>query len=103
MSKEGMIEKCRERLIKVLGRKFDTTMIFPLSQFETAFGELWGHNLPKEKLTDSQLIMRAKWDQCRANILNTGNQQKRNMAAEIGLHDVYWNRYQSQLVPMHKD
>lgn len=95
-----MNDKYRERLKKVLGKKFDTTMIFPLSQFEAAFGEIWGDKMPEESLTDSQKAMRVKWNRVRDNILNNGNHQKRNMHAELDLHDVVWKRYQSILLPV---
>ncbi len=100
MNQESMKEKYKERLKKIIGKKIETTMIFPLSQFEAAFGELWGDKLPEDKLTDQQRSMRAKWNQCRENILNQGNAQKRNANAEIEMHDVTWKRYESILVPV---
>lgn len=99
MKKDNMKEKYKERLKKILDKKFDTTMIYPLSQFEAAFGEIWGDGLPEEKLTDQQKIMRTKWNECRNNILNLGNQQKRNARAELEQHEVVWQRYSAILVP----
>jgi hypothetical protein len=92
--------KYRDRLKKIIGKKFDTTMIYPLSQFEAAFGELWGNGVDQSKLTDEQKIMRTKWENCRENILNNGNHQKRNAFAEIDMHDVTWTRYKTVLVPV---
>jgi hypothetical protein len=93
-------DQYQERLKKIISKKFDTTMIFSLSQFEAAYGHLWGHGLPEEKLNDDQLTMRNKWKECRNNILNNGNQQKRNANAEISMHEVVWKRYQTVLLPM---
>jgi hypothetical protein len=93
-------DKYRERLKKIIGKKFDTTMIYPLSQFEAAFGHLWGDKLPDEKITDEQKVMRGKWKECRNNILNNGNQQKRNAFAELDMHDVTWLRYKTILIPV---
>lgn len=90
----------KERLKKIIAKKFDTTMIFPLSQFEAAFGHLWGDQLPEDRLTDDQKVMRGKWKECRNNILNNGNQQKRNAFAELDMHDVTWLRYNTTLLPL---
>lgn len=73
-------------------------MVYPLSQFEMAFGELWGHG--KDELTEQEKIYRAKWDECRNNILNNGNRQIRNTMTELDMHDVVWNRYKAILVPI---
>ncbi len=98
-----MKDKYKERLKKIIGKKFDTTMIFPLSQFEAAFGHLWGDKLPEDKLTDDQKVMRNKWKACRENILNNGNQQKRNSWAELDMHEVKWLRYCTVLVPVDQE
>lgn len=95
-----MHDKYRERLKKIIGKKMDTVMIFPLSQFEAAFGELWGDKLPEESLTDSQKSMRVKWNKVRDNILNTGNHQKRNAFLELDNHKVEWLRYSAILLPV---
>jgi hypothetical protein len=102
MKEEELKDKYRERLKKIIAKKFDTTMIFPLSQFEAAFGHLWGNNLPEDRLTDEERIMRDKWKQCRNNILNNGNQQKRNAFSELDMHDVKWLRYNTVFLPQDK-
>lgn len=86
-------KKYRDRLKKIIGTKFQTTMIFPLSQFESAFGQLWGHGKDEENLTNDEKMYRAKWNECRNNILNNGNQQKRNAFTELDMHDVIWHGY----------
>lgn len=83
----------KERLKKIIGKKIETTMIYPLSQFEMAFGHLWGNQKPESELTEEEKENRAKWKQCRNNILNNGNQQKRNANTELQMYDVIWNRY----------
>ncbi len=97
---ERLKEEYKNRLKKIVGKKFDTTMIFSLSQFETAFGHMWGHGLESTRLTDEQKVMRDKWKQCRENILNNGNQQKRNAKTELDMHEVIWKKYQTILVPV---
>jgi hypothetical protein len=99
---EEMMHQYRERLKKIISKKLETTMIFPLSQFEAAFGHLWGNGLEEDELTKDQKMMREKWKECRTNILNCGNTQIRNSNSELNLHDVVWRRYESVLVPVNK-
>jgi hypothetical protein len=90
-------EEFRKRLKKIIGKKITTTMVYPISEFEAAFGELWGHDKPEEVITEEQKSFRIKWLQCRNNIFNMGNQQRRNACAEIDMHDVVWHRFQTIL------
>jgi hypothetical protein len=98
MELKDIKDKFRERLKKILAKKIDTTMIYPLSQFEMAFGHFWGHEKPESELTSEEKVNRAKWKQCRNNILNNGNQQKRNLYAELDMYEVVWNRYKTTFI-----
>lgn len=100
MKKDELEDKYKERLKKIIAKKIETTMIYPLSQFELAFGELWGNGLPEDKLMDDERIMRKKWEEVRQRILDCGNRQARNAKAEIEMHDVHWNRYRTTLIPV---
>ena len=62
-----------------IGKRLNTTMIFPLNEFETAFGDIWGHGKPWGELTSQQKEARKLWKECRTNILNNGNLQKRQL------------------------
>lgn len=64
-------------------KRFQTTMIGALHQFEENFGELWGIDLPENQLTDTHLYYQNKWEYVRDNILNNGNQQMRKAMKEI--------------------
>lgn len=99
---ENFNDQYRERLKKVIGKKFDTVTIFPLSVMESAFGEIWGHGLLESELTSEQKMARAKWVQCRTNILNNGNHQKRNTMVELDQHDVKKHRYHIDFIPVNK-
>ncbi len=92
---QKMKDKFKQRLKKIIAKKIDTTMIFPLSQFEVEFGHLWGQGKDEAELTDQEKEFRDKWKKCRNNILNNGNQQKRNAGAEIDMYQVIWNLYQT--------
>lgn len=74
-------------------------MIFPLSQFEMVFGDLWGHGKPIEDLTDEEHLNRLKWDECRTKILDNGHKQIRNVETELRTYDIIWKRYTTVLTP----
>lgn len=94
----------RERLKRTSTKKFKTSFIFPISEFETAFGlELWGHGLPEDQISSIQKANRKRWQQVRTNILNNGNIQRRAMEAEIDLHEVRFIGYQMDLVKENGD
>ncbi len=94
----------RERLKKTSTKKFKTSFIFPISEFETTFGlALWGHGLPVEELTPTQIANRERWQQVRTNILNNGNVQRRAMESEIDLHEVKFIGYQMDLIKEKSD
>lgn len=92
----------RQRLKDISAKKFMTTMIFSLAEFEKMFGDLWGHGLPINELDEEQLESRKDWEECRQRILDNGNKQKRNFNAELDMHEVIWNRYNYTLVPIEK-
>lgn len=84
----------RDRLKKIAHKKFRTCFIFALVEFENTFGlELWGHNLPENKLTPEQKANKIRWEQVRKNILDKGNTQSRALGMEIDLHNVEFEGY----------
>jgi hypothetical protein len=89
-------EQSRNRLLAILEKKIKTSFIGPISEFELAFGQLWGHGLDPVDCTDAQLARRARWEQVRNNILNSGNRQLRAVQAELNQHDVSWKRYHTE-------
>jgi hypothetical protein len=88
-----------DRLFKIISKKIKTSMVYPLSQFEILFGDLWGHGLPESELTEVQKENRKKWEECRTSILDNGHRQIRNTRTEINMYDINWKRYTIQLVP----
>jgi hypothetical protein len=67
----------------ILYKRFQTTMIGSLHQFEQFFGDLWGMDLPENQLTKEQLYFSDKWEAVRNNILNNGNHQFRKTVQEL--------------------
>jgi hypothetical protein len=67
----------------ILTKRFQTTMIGALYQFEQAFGYLWGFDKEEEDITDLEYDFREKWENTRYNILNNGNNQLRLAIKDI--------------------
>lgn len=97
---QEFVEKgSKNRLKNITNKKFRTCFISPLSEFELAFGEIWGHGLSEEELTSEQKVNRQKWEQIRQNILNKGNTQRRALLQEIELYDINFNGYHMEIRP----
>jgi len=91
---ERIAKDSRDRLKKIASNKFRTCFISALAEFENTFGsDVWGHNLPEEKLTTEQTINRTRWEQVRKNILDKGNTQARALGMEIDLHKIEFEGY----------
>lgn len=72
----------QEKLL--LTKRFQTTMIGSLFEFEKGFGYLWGQNKDEsEPLTDEEIKFGELWDNIRNKILNNGNNQLRKTIADL--------------------
>jgi hypothetical protein len=89
---EKFKEASKSRLSKIAKKKIQTTMIGSLSTVEKFFGFLWGHG-DDDELTPEQEHMKNLFDEARAEILDRGNSQIRNLEAEVAQYDVTWKRY----------
>lgn len=96
-------EKSRERLKKIINKKFMTTIIFPLSEFEQGFGYLWGHQKPFKLLTEEEKQYRKIWEDVRENILRNGKKQRENSLKEIDMNEINWLRYNTYFKPVAND
>lgn len=67
----------------ILNKRFQTTMIGALYQFEENFGYLWGLDKDLEDLTDQELFFRDKWEDTRNHVLNNGNNQFRKCVSDL--------------------
>lgn len=68
----------------ILTKRFQTTMIGSLYEFEKAFGYLWGYHKPEnEELTTQEEKFLDLWEETRNKILNNGNNQLRKATAEL--------------------
>lgn len=90
-------DEMKQRLKTIASKKLDTTMIFPLGEFEKTFGFLWGHGKQDTELTNDEINNKRKWAECRDNILNNGNKQKRGLMKELDMCTVVWHGYQTVL------
>jgi len=90
-------ENSKERLTKIVCTKLMTTFVGNLEMIEQAFGTLWAHGLPEDKLNDEQLMWRRRYEVLRNTILNKGNEHIRAIKNEMKQNDVVWNRYQYEM------
>jgi hypothetical protein len=67
----------------ILTKRFQTTMIGALFEFEKAFGYLWGHDKEENDLTEKELDFLDRWDFTRNQILNNGNTQLRKALIDL--------------------
>jgi hypothetical protein len=85
----------KDRLSKILKKKIQTTMIGALSTIEESFGFLWSS--PDGKLTKEQEVMKNLYNKVRSDILDKGNNQARNIDAELAQYEVEWLRYSMKM------
>ena len=90
-------EDSRNRLLKIPAKKIQTTMIGALSSIENHFGFLWNHDDGDENLSSESQHMKQLYEDVRSEILDKGNNQIRNLEAELSQYDVEWLRYQMTL------
>lgn len=81
----------KDKLSRVLKKKIETTMIGALSTIEQHFGFLW--NTDSSEPTKEQLEMKALYNKVRSEILDKGNNQARNIDAELSNYNIEWLRY----------
>ena len=86
-------DNSKRRLLNILKKKFDTTIIGSLAAFEERFGDLWGHGLPMQELDEDQQYWREIWTETRSKVLANGNSNLRAAQNEIAQYTLSWNRY----------
>ena len=86
-------DNSKRRLLNILKKKFDTTIIGSLAAFEERFGELWGHGLSMNDLDEGQRYRRDLWMETRSKVLDNGNSNLRAAQNEISQYTLSWNRY----------
>lgn len=67
----------------ILQKRFQTTMIGSLFEFEEAFGYLWGQDKEDNELTEQEQRFRDQWENTRNQILNNGNNQLRKCINDL--------------------
>jgi hypothetical protein len=68
---------------ELLRKRFQTTMIGAIFEFEKAFGYLWGQNKNPDFLTEIEDDFRYRWENVRNQILNNGNSQLRKCLVDL--------------------
>lgn len=83
----------KDRLSKILKKKIQTTMIGALSSLEENLGFLWEQDNPQITKAEMQEL----YNKIRSEILDKGNNQARNVDAELAQYEVEWLRYSVQI------
>ena len=92
----------KERLSKILKKKIETTMIGALSSIEEHFGFLW-EAAQGSTPSEEQAIMKDLFQKVRSEILDKGNNQARNVDAELSQYSVEWLKYSMKIPVISKD
>lgn len=77
----------KDRLSKIMKKKIQTTMIGALSSIEEHLGFLWDGDTEQHKMLKDIYV------KIRSEILDKGNNQARNIDAELSHYDVEWLKY----------
>jgi hypothetical protein len=72
-----------EEYKELLRKRFQTTMIGAIFEFEKAFGYLWGQDKNPDFLTEIEDDFRYRWENVRNQILNNGNSQLRKCLVDL--------------------
>jgi len=96
-------DSSKKRLLNNIKKKFDTTTIGSLAIIEEFFGELWGHGVHYNELTEEEKEWREDWTEARTKILDLGNSNLRGAHSEISQYSISWNRYVTNFIVKNKD
>lgn len=89
----------KDRLSKILKKKIQTTMIGALSSIEQHLSFLW----ESESIsTEDKKAMKVIYEQIRSEILDKGNNQARNIDAELAQYNIEWLRYEVSIPVINK-
>lgn len=80
-------EQSKDRLLKILKKKIETTMIGALSSLEENFKFLWDGDTIENK------AMFEIYQRVRSEILDKGNRQLRNIDSELAQYSITWNKF----------
>jgi transcription termination factor Rho len=78
----------KDKLFKAAKKKLQTTMIGALSTLENSFGFLWGFDVEEEDKTPEQKRIYEIYEDARAQILDRGNTQIRNLESEFVNYEI---------------
>jgi transcription termination factor Rho len=95
-------EVSKDALFKSCKKKIQTTMIGALDVLEKRFGFLWLHN-DSEDLSQEQKQLKDIYDEARADILDKGNTQIRNLESEFSDYEVTKKRFTINLPVSEKE
>jgi len=90
---QDRLNRSKNKLARLAEKRFKTTFVGALSEFEQGFGHIWKHGIPEEELTDEEYDNRKIWENIRNNILNKSNAQMRGFLTELDQHTIDKNDF----------
>lgn len=88
----------KNKLIEIITKKVQTTMIGALASFEKSFGHLWGLGKFNKELSISQKELKQRWEETRNEILNRGNANIRSIQEELSLYNLKKENYRIDFI-----
>jgi len=88
---------------ELLIKRFQTTMIGSLHEFEKSFGYLWGYDKPFEELTSKEIEFNDIWENTRNKILNNGNNQMRKAINDFSKNNELHKKYKYNFTKKERD
>jgi len=95
-------EVSKDALFKSCKKKIQTTMIGALDVVEKRFGFLWSFE-GSDELSAEQKQLKDIYDEARADILDKGNTQIRNLESEFSNYEVTKKKFQINLPVTNKN
>lgn len=90
-------QSSKEKLIKNINKKFTTSNIGCVDSVEKFFGMVWGHGKPESEKTEQEKEWFKIWQDCRKEMMDKGNHERRSAQKELNQYNVSWNRYNIEL------
>ena len=88
-------KRSKDRLIKSVSKRIETTMIASLDNIEKIFGKLWG--LGSKNQTQKEKEFEVLWQILRSAILDKGNAQIAFFKKDMDMYEIEFNGYRYEL------
>lgn len=83
----------KDRLLRIIKKKLETTFIGDIAAIEESLGYLWGIDFEDKDLTENEEKLKKIWFDLRNNILDRGNAQIRGIKSELEQYTINFDGY----------